>query len=687
MHILARDIRSSVHMRQQPLFQQEDGSSLLAVRRGLVGVVLQVAFILYAEAAGALPLGHETYDRRFALTPLGAASNPRGAWERLLSLSEWLAGERRGPRSLPFPPWGSGVFGSAWLGAFAPRRSSEPLAPSDSAVRDAVRAMGWRGARPVDFESLEIEQIGGLYERLVGFDLLRCAGRSYRMGRSGVMIDLDALLALDPPRRAEQLASMGLKLGGPALARIEAASSFEALLSAVRGRRLAEPLPPGTIVLQPSCARRRAGAHYTPRRLACEVVGAALAPLLEEAEGQPERILALRVCDPAMGTGGFLVESCRQLADALVAAWQQTGSAQGEGSEDDVRRRARHWIASHCLYGVDLDPLAVDLARLCLRLAAMDADGSLPEVRQRLRCGDALLGIGAWEGNANATDPYLSGIGWIPKSRAALRAALRSRSGAGGRRTVRMDEARAYADRYVEQVVRVHAQGKSKRKLAKLGEELAKAPVLEAREPRSHAFHWPLEFPEVFAPRSGGFDAAVGNPPWVAFAGRAAQPLEKGTRGYYLHVSDAFRGYRTLQGLFVHRCASMLRPGGRLGLVVPTSMSDLAGYAPVRGVHDALCEVDGELPDFGEAFDGVFQPSMALLSTRREEAVRCNGEASAWLVRRDDLAGWARGVLERMARLPAMPAGAFAERGFQSTREDRPRIRSLSGPAAPYVRA
>ncbi|HVY47770.1 MAG TPA: hypothetical protein VHB21_17900, partial [Minicystis sp.] len=63
-----------------------------------------------------------------------------------------------------------------------------------------------------------------------------------------------------------------------------------------------------------------------------------------------------------------------------------------------------------------------------------------------------------------------------------------------------------------------------------------------------------------------GFDACVGNPPWVSYAGRAAQPLDDGLRAFYAAAYASFAGYKNLQGLFVERVASLLRAGGRLGL-------------------------------------------------------------------------------------------------------------------------
>jgi len=86
-------------------------------------------------------------------------------------------------------------------------------------------------------------------------------------------------------------------------------------------------VPAGSMVLQPSEERRRSGSHYTPRELTEPIVRIALQPIFDrlqqEADGplRPEQILDLKVCDPAMGSGAFLVEACRQLADALIESW------------------------------------------------------------------------------------------------------------------------------------------------------------------------------------------------------------------------------------------------------------------------------------------------------------------------------------------------------------------------------
>jgi hypothetical protein len=203
-------------------------------------------------------------------------------------------------------------------------------------------------------------------------------------------------------------------------------------------------------------------------------------------------------------------------------------------------------------------------------------------------------------------------------------------------------------------------------------------------EPPSEAFHWPAAFPSVFERQPLGFDAVLGNPPWVAYVGRAAQPLPKALAAHYAATNPAFRRYRTLHGLFVYRAATLLRHGGRLGLVLPTSVADLAGYSATRSAHDELCDVDSELLDFGDgAFEGVFQPSMALLSTRRaapSAAVR----PSVWPLSNPDLTSLERSLLERAAHLPRFPPEQFGERGFQTTRDDQVHLARVGEASAAY---
>lgn len=173
------------------------------------------------------------------------------------------------------------------------------------------------------------------------------------------------------------------------------------------------------------------------------------------------------------------------------------------------------------------------------------------------------------------------------------------------------------------------------------------------------------------APSAGkrGFAAFVGNPPWVSYAGKAAQPLAESVKRFFIDRYTSFAAFRNLQGMFVERCAEMLRPRGRMGLILPSSMSEQDGYAPTRLAHDRLCACDLDLPDLGEdEFRGVFQPSMVLRSTRLDVARQLD-EAEPWPVERPDLDEGARGLMAKMNR-PPLPPHLFGERGLQSSGDD-----------------
>ena len=187
-----------------------------------------------------------------------------------------------------------------------------------------------------------MEQIGSVYETMMGFTLQIGRGRSAairaaKQRGAPVAVDLEALLAEPAARRAARLRERtDRKLSDTVSRAVRAAASVEDLHAALDPviDRAATPdlVPACAMLLQPSAERRRSGTQYTPRTLTEPIVRAALAPVLARLAGPggrpptAEQILDLKVCDPAMGSGAFLVEVCRQLAAALVEAWRAYGS-------------------------------------------------------------------------------------------------------------------------------------------------------------------------------------------------------------------------------------------------------------------------------------------------------------------------------------------------------------------------
>src|SRR5262249_34728645 len=147
------------------------------------------------------------------------------------------------------------------------------------------------------------------------------------------------------------------------------------------------------ISLRPGSGVRKAtGAFYTPQPLAQYLVRRTLAPLVRNAT--PEKILALKIVDPAMGSGAFLVAACSYLANAYEETLVESGACHPGDIGPYERVSIRRTIAERCLYGVDLNPMAVQLARLSLWLATLAADRPLSFLDHHLQTGDSLLG--AW---------------------------------------------------------------------------------------------------------------------------------------------------------------------------------------------------------------------------------------------------------------------------------------------------
>ena len=138
--------------------------------------------------------------------------------------------------------------------------------------------------------------------------------------------------------------------------------------------------------------RKATGTFYTPQPIADYLVRRTLAPLVRDAA--PEQILELRVVDPAMGSGAFLVAACRYLAAAYESALVRSGGCHAGDLGPSERSAIRRAIAERCLYGVDRNPMAVQLGRLSLWLATLAADRPLSFLDHRLQVGDSLLG--AW---------------------------------------------------------------------------------------------------------------------------------------------------------------------------------------------------------------------------------------------------------------------------------------------------
>ena len=608
------------------------------VYSGLLTVLLRLVFILYAEDRSLIS-SHEIFEKNYSVGDLferlreDQAQHPDtmdqryGAWARLLVLFRLIyQGAHHG--DLRIPGRKGYLFDPDRYPFLEGRSSSEaaqvliPRVPDGVLYRVLTKLLILDGER-LSYRNLDVEQIGSVYEAMMGFELHVAKGPSIALRpkkRNGapITINLVELLAIADAKRNDWLnKAADQKLTGQAERTLKEANTVDGLMAAL-DRRIAKnvtpaPVPAGSMIFQPSAERRRSGSHYTPRSLTHPIVEAALSPILMNLgeNPTPEQILALKVCDPAMGSGAFLVEACRQLGDALVQAWHHHDQMPALPPDEDELLHARRMVAQRCLYGVDKNPMAVDLAKLSLWLATLARDHEFTFLDHALRHGDSLLGFSArqiaafdWEPTPVAFELYIESD---LRRRISLATAARKQILAAREDTPYLQSAQQLAVAE-EQLALVRNVGdvlagaffegdnrKSRRNALLLRQDKIRAAfgnppnfaagvALEdlAKKQRQLdkpivPFHWELEFPEVFDLDQSlrpqiGFDAIVGNPP---FAGKNTI-IDGSPEGYIdwlktLHAES--HGNADLVAHFFRRAFDALRPNGCFGLIATNTIA------------------------------------------------------------------------------------------------------------------
>ncbi|MBY5798418.1 N-6 DNA methylase [Rhizobium leguminosarum] len=601
---------------------------------GLLTVLLRLVFLLYAEDRELIPSrtdaeARRLYDQGYGVRTLHARLMEdrarheltmhlrRGAWARLLALfrlvhqgdrsGDWIRG-RGGklfdPAAFPF-----------LQGQDEPEDLPKPAEVSDECVAKVLDRLLVLGGEKLSYRTLDVEQIGSVYETVMGFTVETMDGpalaiRAGKNDKTPVFVDLNGLLATKPNDRVKFLkdkADRG-KVTDKVGKALKEAGTIDELVAAVtpivdeRASPGAAVAAPGTPLLQPTNERRRTGSHYTPRSLTAPIVQDALEPAFERIgpDATPEDVLSLKVCDPAMGSGAFLVEACRALGDRLVLAWAHWPETRPTiPPDEDEPLHARRLVAQRCLYGVDKNPRAVDLAKLSLWLATLARDHEFTFLDHALKCGDSLVGLDDKQIAAMHWDASKFGLPLFRKfiaERVAELAKKRAEIQAAPDDTIRVILEAKHRD--VETVagdVRVlgdavlsaffvedKLKAREKRRVeieswvsgigeAKWDALNAAAQSLRAGEHPVDPFHWQVEFPEVFRRESPGFDAIVGNPP---FAGK--NTVIAGNREQYLPWLQALHqgahGNADLVAHFFRRTFELLRQGGVFGLIATNTI-------------------------------------------------------------------------------------------------------------------
>lgn len=669
------------------------------VYEGAVTMMMRAVFLLFAEERSLLPQGvlfTNGYGVSQELDELVARSVEEGAealdgthltWHRLLATSQALyAGVAF--EDMRLPAYGGSLFDARRFPFLTARNEHGGLSVtvSDRVMLEVLRAvqvaqLKGQPARRISFRDVDVEQIGYIYEGLLGYTcddvdtvivgLIGAAGQEPEIPLD-VLDDLaegnddDARFVsavLDWVKRnqpaATPVSASRLRkdlVGGDTLEDAErallAVTRDEALLARLRPyvgiiRRDLRDRPvvvqPGGLVVVETPSRATSGAHYTPKLLAQEVVLHALKPLVfqpgpHQTSDQSQwrrlssdRILDLKVVDIACGSGAFLVAAAEYLAGVLVEAWHAEGVALG--SAHDMEVRAKRQVVASCLYGADINGMAIEMCKLSLWLVSLDPDLPFSFVDDKVLHGNSLLGVTdvrqleALHIDPSAVKDTLAsrhagtlfgagdGIGYVEALdvRGVLRRAvdLRRRLASevdendpqrsavtkrrlwteyqeltstlskvadgiisaglkeGGKSGTRLDEQYENLRIAVDRAFAVGGLGDSTMLDAMIDDGLR--PQVTTDYERWLPLHWALAVPDVI--ERGGFDAVLGNPPFLG--GKKLSPaMGTDVREWLVNViAGGARGNADLVAYFFLRAIELLSERGSLGLIATNTIA------------------------------------------------------------------------------------------------------------------
>ncbi|MCX6345659.1 MAG: restriction endonuclease [Armatimonadetes bacterium] len=610
-------------------------------------------------------LGEEILERRY------------DAWPRLLATFRGVYGGIRHDR-LQSPPYGGSLFnpdrfpflegrlqGTSWIDTPA-----EPLRINNRTVLHLLEALqilqvkvpggGPAEARRLSFRALDIEQIGHVYEGMLDHKAERAT--EPMLGLIGsknsepevALSVLENMLAKGMDEAAKYLkeqtgrseAALKKALENPGLIDEQrlriACDNSDTLYKRVRpfapllrDDTLGYPtvINADSVFVTSGETRRATGTHYTPRSLTEPIVQYTLEPLvyIGPADGKPKEewrlrspkeLLALKICDMAVGSGAFLVQTCRYMSERLVEAWEEAEAQGGiritpecelahglleerilSADPDERLAIARRIIADRCLYGVDKNPMAVEMAKLSLWLITLSKNKPFTFLDHALKSGDSLLGLSDIEQITRWS---------LDKSGSTLLKPYIERHVSDAVETRRRLEYMPDNDiREVQEKEQLHAQAEAQIARLKLAGDLIIGAALAYKNPKNELlrsqmifssavkfdehiteaddklrdeaevmlhgnrpFHWALEFPEVFLNgKRGGFDVIISNPPFRGGLMITRDFSLPYTRLLKSTVAEA--GTTTdLCAYFIRRAYVLIGPVGAIGFLASNSISE-----------------------------------------------------------------------------------------------------------------
>jgi len=599
-----------------------DPAALHLVQKNTMILLYRFLFLLYAEGKGLLDLDNPTYRETYSFSrlkkevkektegpiPLRYLPSTRSLYTSLRDLFQ-LIDEGSVSIGIPKDLFHNPAYNG---GLFDPQKHPEleEWRIGDSYLAEAIdllsRSKPNEGSRDfVDYSTLEIRHLGSIYEGLLEYRL--------QLAESDLVASDGCWVTLEEYNKGKKK-----EKGFTEFDENDRVSTGHLFLVTDKGER------------------KSSGSYYTPDYIVNYIVKSTIDPIVEERWHEAldkngsyvAATLSIKVLDPAMGSGHFLVGAVDHLAQNLLEAVQKDLH---NGAISDASTCTTEWarreIVSHCIYGVDLNELAVELAKVGLWLTTISKDKPLSFLDHRLKQGNSLIGAKitdlAWyhEGDLQSTpkpsqrpiispaivkkilnkintieqtgDDNLDDIKTkeklfqelqnLPEYQKAMQIADLNTSFYFGNRIEKTDY-RIPASYYYDLLGSLYgndAEWKTRtryqwfKKATTMGKEKS-------------FFHWELEFPEVFFDSgkvrdNPGWDAVIGNPPYAN--AWAMTSLDDTTREIIAAISphkEFFSGHWDLYVPFVAMAAHLMRSGGYHSYILPDSVGREKYASPLR---------------------------------------------------------------------------------------------------------
>ena len=525
---LERQVFEAVPLLATGLLAEEDRSdaSLITAFENSLVFLYRVLFCLHAEARGLLPVDNPHYEPQSLMQLRREVADQRNGGVTYSERSDRLYSNLRalfrivdeGEPAFRVNAYNGGLFSPAQHPYFEGRSIPDPQ------IAPAIDLLSRIDREFVDFRELSVRHLGTIYEKLL----------AYRLADDG-----------------------------------------------------------GTLMLEESPLKHRSGSYFTPERVVDAIIARTLEPALLRASADIsaagltgakalKRFLSLRICDPAAGSGHFLVAAVEYVAQFIAT---DPSYGEHEGTHPLELAEIRRLVAERCIYGVDINQMAVELARLSLWLATVDREQPLTFL-ENLRVGNSIVGTSIQDLLDGGKSVFSSALAQNAEELLKQRAEIVAQPSSTTTEVHEKEEIADAAEALREPIEEFADET--------LGVTLGDPEI-------GDPFHWEVEFPEVFLTASGapredaGFDAIVGNPPYIQIQslGRATAEF---CRERYRVAAGAFDVYV----VFVERALELLGPAGRLGFIVPNKFTKLE---MAKGLRKLLVErqVVEEILDFGGA--------------------------------------------------------------------------------------